>query len=128
MVRGLYTAATGMMVQRNKMDVLTNNIVNAETTGFKSDTLVSSAFSTKMLQLLNDPNAKLVGSEVGGYNFGTHIQELFTDFTSTERCPISVLSSPRPKPVMLFIINYNLVIFEPYPQCLMLESNAKNYS
>jgi flagellar basal-body rod protein FlgF len=82
MVRGLYTAATGMMVQRNKMDVLTNNIVNAETTGFKEDTLVSSAFGTQMLELLNDPNASLVGGTVGGYNFGTHIQELYTDFTS----------------------------------------------
>jgi len=81
MVRGLYTAATGMMVQRNKMDVLTNNIVNAETTGFKEDTLVSSSFSGKMLELLNDPNATLVGSDVGEYNFGTHIQQLFTDFS-----------------------------------------------
>jgi flagellar basal-body rod protein FlgF len=82
MVRGLYTAATGMAVQRNKMDVLTNNITNAETTGFKEDTLVSSAFSTKMLELLHDPNVTLVGSQVGGYNFGSHIQQLYTDFSN----------------------------------------------
>ncbi len=35
MVRGLYTAATGMMVQRDRMDVLTNNLVQCGDNGFK---------------------------------------------------------------------------------------------
>lgn len=35
MLRGLYTSATGMATQRSRMDVVTNNIVNAQTTGFK---------------------------------------------------------------------------------------------
>jgi flagellar basal-body rod protein FlgG len=49
MLRGLYTSATGMAVQRLKMDVLTNNIVNAETTGFKKDNLLSSTFEEVLL-------------------------------------------------------------------------------
>ncbi len=81
MVRGLYTAATGMAVQRNRMDVLTNNLVNAETTGFKKDTLVTSSFSEVMLYRINDPSVSIYGTnEVGPYNHGTHIDELFTDF------------------------------------------------
>lgn len=82
MVRGLYTSATGMTVQRGKMDVLTNNIVNAETTGFKSDNLITSSFSQTMLSRINDPNISIIGSEsVGGYNYGTHVDELVTDFS-----------------------------------------------
>ncbi|SHH83287.1 flagellar basal-body rod protein FlgG [Sporobacter termitidis DSM 10068] len=81
MVRGLYTAATGMTVQRNRMDVLTNNIVNAETPGYKSDSLLTSTFDEVMLQRINDPNISIVGAPtVGGYDFGTHIDELYTNF------------------------------------------------
>lgn len=83
MVRGLYTAATGMNVQRNKMDVLTNNIVNAETTGFKADSLMTSTFDEVMLSRINDPNISILGSnDVGGYAFGTHVDELITDFAT----------------------------------------------
>lgn len=82
MVRGLYTSATGMTVQRSKMDVLTNNIVNAETTGYKSDDLITSSFDKVMLSRINDPNITIVGSDtVGGYTFGTHVDELTTDFS-----------------------------------------------
>lgn len=82
MVRGLYTAATGMTVQRNKMDVLTNNIVNAETTGYKADSLMTSTFDEVILSRINDPNVKIIGANaVGGYSYGTHIDELRTDFS-----------------------------------------------
>lgn len=82
MIRGLYTAATGMTVQRNKMDVLTNNVVNAETAGFKADSVMTSTFTEVMLNRINDPNVSIYGSEtVGGYDFGAHVVELFTDFT-----------------------------------------------
>ena len=35
MIRSLYTAATGMEAQQLKMDVISNNLANASTTGFK---------------------------------------------------------------------------------------------
>ena len=83
MVRGLYTAATGMMVQRNKMDVLTNNLVNAETTGFKKDTLVTTTFNEEIIKRLNDPSVKVYGGvDVGPYSYGTHVDEIITDFSS----------------------------------------------
>ena len=81
MIRGLYTAATGMMVQRKKMDVLTNNIVNAETTGFKKDDVESSAFDSVMLERINDPDISIVGTDAGQYSFGTHVEETVTNFT-----------------------------------------------
>jgi flagellar basal-body rod protein FlgG len=65
------------------MEVLTNNIVNAETTGYKKDALVTSSFTDVMLQRINDPNVNIFGSStVGPYGSGTHVDELVTDFTS----------------------------------------------
>lgn len=82
MVKGLYTAATGMMVQRNKMDVVTNNIVNAETSGYKRDTLVTSTFTDVILNRINDPSVSVIGgTPIGGYNYGTRVDEQFTDYT-----------------------------------------------
>lgn len=70
-----------MTVQRDKMEVLTNNIVNAETTGYKRDSLVTSSFTEVMLQRINDPNVSILGSsDVGPYSFGTHVDEMVTDF------------------------------------------------
>jgi flagellar basal-body rod protein FlgG len=37
MFRGLYIAATGMMLQRRKMETIVNNITNSDTNGFKKD-------------------------------------------------------------------------------------------
>ena len=35
MVKGLYTAWTGMLDEQNRLDILTNNLANADTTGYK---------------------------------------------------------------------------------------------
>ena len=37
MVKGLYTAYTGMINQEHRMDVLTNNLANANTNGYKRE-------------------------------------------------------------------------------------------
>ncbi|MDP2210738.1 MAG: flagellar hook-basal body complex protein [Candidatus Aquicultor sp.] len=37
MIRGLYTSATGMLALMNKQDVISNNLANINTTGFKRD-------------------------------------------------------------------------------------------
>lgn len=37
MVKGLYTAYTGMINEQNRMDILTNNLANSATTGYKKE-------------------------------------------------------------------------------------------
>ena len=37
MVKGLYTAYTGMVNEMKRMDVLANNLANADTYGFKKE-------------------------------------------------------------------------------------------
>lgn len=41
MVKGLYTAYTGMIEEMRRMDVMTNNLANASTTGYKKEGTVN---------------------------------------------------------------------------------------
>lgn len=82
MLRGLYTAGTGMLVERSRMDVVTNNIVNADTLGYKTDTMISRSFADMLLSRLNDPNIVYQRSTptIGDHNTGVHVDELITSF------------------------------------------------
>ena len=37
MVRGLYTASTGMVNQMARLDVISNNLANSDTTAYKKE-------------------------------------------------------------------------------------------
>jgi flagellar basal-body rod protein FlgG len=50
MIRGLYTAATGMNAQQHQIDVTSNNIANVNTIGFKKD---RAEFQDLMYESLN---------------------------------------------------------------------------
>lgn len=50
MIRGLYTAATGMNSMQYQIDVISNNIANVNTTGFKQD---RAEFQDLMYETLN---------------------------------------------------------------------------
>lgn len=50
MIRGLYTAATGMNSMQHQIDVTSNNIANVNTTGFKQD---RAEFEDLMYETLN---------------------------------------------------------------------------
>jgi len=50
MIRGLYTAAAGMTAQQTNIDVISNNIANVNTNGFKQD---RAEFQDLMYQSLN---------------------------------------------------------------------------
>ncbi|WP_373049414.1 flagellar basal-body rod protein FlgG [Vulgatibacter sp.] len=54
MLRSLYTAATGMEAQELKMDVVSNNLANASTTGFKR---VRAEFEDLLSETLRAPQA-----------------------------------------------------------------------
>ena len=80
MLRCFYTAGTGMLVQRDRMEVLANNLTNVDTTAYKSDLLISSTFKDMMIERLNDPNVVSTTNSVGALGTGTHIEEVYTSF------------------------------------------------
>ncbi len=80
MIRGLYIAATGMQTQQNRMDVVTNNLANASTTGYKEDTLLTRSFQDMMVERLDDPSVVSRSKMMGPLNSGIHIDEIRTSF------------------------------------------------
>ena len=48
MVKGLYTAYTGMIEEMRRMDVMTNNLANADTTGYKKEGTVNQSFDEQL--------------------------------------------------------------------------------
>ena len=54
MLKSLYTAATGMTAQQTNMDVISNNMANVSTTGFKKG---RAEFEDLMYQTIKEPGA-----------------------------------------------------------------------
>lgn len=82
MIRGLYTAVSGMISQEAKQDVVTNNLANVNTVGFKVDNLATKSFEEVLLsnrdKIVNGRNVKV---NIGTINFGSKIDEVATNFT-----------------------------------------------
>lgn len=55
MIKGLYTGATGMMMEMVRHDIISNNLANINTAGYKRDVAIHKDFSKMFLQRLNDP-------------------------------------------------------------------------
>lgn len=62
MLRGFYTAASGILTQQRTLDVLTNNIANVQTPGFRASRVVSSAFEQELLARIEGQNSAVIGS------------------------------------------------------------------
>lgn len=79
MLRGLYTAYTGMKVQQQRMDVVSNNLANASTVGFKQDNVVMKSFSDVLAVKINDP--EVPGNEnIGKMSLGVQLDNIYTNF------------------------------------------------
>ena len=81
MVKGLYTAYTGMLHQQNKMDIIANNMANAATTGFKKEGSTSQAFDTMLALKIKDQTVAPVSQKIGGMNLGVKVGETYTDYS-----------------------------------------------
>jgi len=80
MIRGLYIAATGMQTQQNRMDVVTNNLANANTAGYKQDSLLTRTFQEELVSRLEDPAVVTQRTAIGPLGLGIHIDEIHTSF------------------------------------------------
>lgn len=83
MLKGLYTAWTGMVNEQNRMDIMTNNLANASTVGFKKEGSTSQAFDDILLAKIKDASMgdSRIVQPLGFNNPGVKIGENYTDFT-----------------------------------------------
>lgn len=76
MIRGLYSAATGMVSETIRTNVISNNMANVNTTGFKQSRTINSEFEQYMLRRINDGQQR---PEIGELGSGTYIDEIYVD-------------------------------------------------
>ncbi len=78
MIRSLYIAKTGMDAQQTQMDVISNNLANVSTTGFKASRAV---FEDLIYQTLRQPGAQSSQqSQIpSGLQVGTGVQLVSTE-------------------------------------------------
>lgn len=82
MVRGLYTAWTGMVNEQKRLDVIANNMANANTTGYKKQNVTSQSFDDELAVRINDNNTDTTRKYPIGYmNLGVKIGETYLDFS-----------------------------------------------
>jgi len=81
MVKGLYTAYTGLINQQNRLDVVTNNLANATTTGYKKEGTTSQSFDSLMAIKINDPTNGNMNQNIGPISLGVKIGENYRDYS-----------------------------------------------
>ncbi|MCM1257560.1 MAG: flagellar basal-body rod protein FlgF [Roseburia sp.] len=81
MVKGLYTAYTGMVEEQRRMDVMTNNLANASTTGYKKEGTVNQAFEDQLAIRIKDSSEVLYRKRLGIVNLGDKVGETYRDFS-----------------------------------------------
>ncbi|MFA6856408.1 MAG: flagellar basal-body rod protein FlgF [Treponema sp.] len=87
MIRGWYIGASGMNAQQNRLDAISNNLANVDTTGYKRDITVSKNFSELLLRRTNADGVYETpfGSAdaapvIGKLGLGVETNENYTDF------------------------------------------------
>lgn len=85
MLRGIYSAASGMLANQTKMDVIAQNLANVNTPGYKRETTVSQSFQSLLVQRINDrpePGEVQNGPAiVGNMGLGTFVANTATRLT-----------------------------------------------
>lgn len=81
MIRGLYTAVSGLITQQAKQEVVTNNIANVNTIGYKSDKIAAESFKEVLIQNYDGSSVGGKKQELGGLSLGSKIDKTITSFT-----------------------------------------------
>lgn len=83
MLKGLYTAYTGMLNEQNRMDVLSNNLANAATTGYKKEGTTCQGFDQVLTYRIKDEEVTGMYSNVniGIGTPGVKIGENYVDYS-----------------------------------------------
>jgi len=105
MLRGLYTAAAGMITQQHRHDTVTNNISNMNTPGYKQTNVVARSFPEMLLALTGVKSDN--GKQIGRLNTGVIAEESLAvhvqgDLVQTNRLSDFAIVSDIPVPGVAF--------------------------
>ncbi|MFW5962066.1 MAG: flagellar basal-body rod protein FlgF [bacterium] len=77
MIKGLYTAASSMTSTQKDLNIVSNNLANSNTTGFKKDIAVKESFPEMLINKLEGKTKNPIGT----LGTGVRLQGTFTDFS-----------------------------------------------
>jgi flagellar basal-body rod protein FlgG len=80
MTRGLYTAYTGMYNEQKRLDIITNNLANSATIGYKEEQVTSQAFKELLFYKIKDRSTGFVDEPIGNMSLGVKIGETYTNW------------------------------------------------
>ncbi len=81
MVKGLYSAWSGMVNEMNQLDVMTNNLANADTNGYKKEGATSQTFDEHLAVKIRDLSDNGLPVRLGTVNPGVMVGETYTDYS-----------------------------------------------
>ncbi|MBQ8982389.1 MAG: flagellar hook-basal body protein [Lachnospiraceae bacterium] len=81
MVKGLYTAWTGLRNEQRRMDVIANNIANADTTGYKKVSPTAQSFDRQLAIRVDDDSDGYLYKGIDDISLGVKIGETYNDFS-----------------------------------------------
>lgn len=88
MFKGFYTVTSGMTAQQRKTEILTNNMANANTPGFKAEQTTIRSFPDMLMSAITSngiPTKKGLNiskaTPVGTLNAGVYLQESLSNYT-----------------------------------------------
>lgn len=80
MLRGLYTAYTGMVAEQNRLDCISNNLANAATVGYKTESIVNQSFEDMLTVKIRDGSEAYQNRAIGSMSLGTKTGEVYTSY------------------------------------------------
>ncbi|ROR21949.1 flagellar basal-body rod protein FlgG [Mobilisporobacter senegalensis] len=80
MVRGLYTGYTGMANEQKRLDIISNNIANSATVGYKKEGVTNQSFDDVLTIKIRDASEAYQDKVIGDMSLGVKIGEVYTDY------------------------------------------------
>lgn len=80
MVRGLYTGYTGMANEQKRLDIISNNIANSATVGYKKEGVTNQSFDDVLTTKIRDASAAYQDLVIGDMSLGVKLGEVYTDY------------------------------------------------
>lgn len=78
MVRGLYTAYTGMSNEQKRLDIIANNLANSATVGYKEENVTNQSFDKVLAVKVRDESEAYNDRRIGGMSLGVKLGEVYT--------------------------------------------------
>ncbi len=80
MVRGLYTAYTGMKNEQKRLDIIANNLANSATVGYKEESVTNQSFDNLLTIKVKDESEAYNDRAIGHMSLGVKLGEVYTNY------------------------------------------------